>query len=108
VDLKQKQSDVLDARSARIQAEESLKVTKENERQGKTMKVFTVVTIIFVGSIVYTIRNERLIETVASIFLGYILRHQYRSVSSRRRWISGSRIRVRIKAIIAWSHDINA
>ncbi|KAN0099938.1 hypothetical protein V8E51_013713 [Hyaloscypha variabilis] len=47
VDLKQKQSDVLDARSARIQAEESLKVTKENERQGKTMKVFTVVTIIF-------------------------------------------------------------
>ncbi|PMD60285.1 uncharacterized protein K444DRAFT_588846 [Hyaloscypha bicolor E] len=47
VDLKQKQSNVLDARSARIQAEESLKMTKENERQGKTLMVFTVVTIIF-------------------------------------------------------------
>ena len=55
MDLKQKQSDVLDARSARIQAEESLKMTKENERQGKTLMIFTVVTIILVGSIVYTI-----------------------------------------------------
>ncbi|KUJ13579.1 uncharacterized protein LY89DRAFT_737554 [Mollisia scopiformis] len=61
VDLKQKQSSVLDARSARIQTEGSLKMTqklveltgvtveinKENERQGKTLMVFTIVTIIF-------------------------------------------------------------
>ncbi|KAH6708782.1 hypothetical protein BKA61DRAFT_557600 [Leptodontidium sp. MPI-SDFR-AT-0119] len=54
VDLKQKQSNVLDSRSARIQTEESLKMTeqtvkmtKENKRQGKTLMVFTIVTIIF-------------------------------------------------------------
>ncbi|KAH8652160.1 hypothetical protein BX600DRAFT_472039 [Xylariales sp. PMI_506] len=47
VDLKQKQSNVMDARSARVQAEESLKMTKESEKQGKTIMVFTIVTIVF-------------------------------------------------------------
>ncbi|KAF8853541.1 hypothetical protein BDZ45DRAFT_75687 [Acephala macrosclerotiorum] len=82
VDLKQTQSNVLDSRSARIQAEESLKMTEqsvtmtremvnltgqtaetnaqivtltqetvkmneENKKQGKTLMVFTIVTIIF-------------------------------------------------------------
>ncbi|KAI3320968.1 hypothetical protein HD806DRAFT_504125 [Xylariaceae sp. AK1471] len=47
VDLKQKQSNVMDARSARIQAEESFKLTKQAERQGKTIMVFTIVTIVF-------------------------------------------------------------
>ncbi|RGP72184.1 ankyrin repeat [Fusarium sporotrichioides] len=40
IDLKQKQSNVMDARYARMQAEESVK-------QGKTIMVFTIVTIIF-------------------------------------------------------------
>ncbi|KAK4447114.1 hypothetical protein QBC34DRAFT_143339 [Podospora aff. communis PSN243] len=47
VDLKQKQSSVIDSRSACIQAEESLKVTQETKRQGKTITVFTIVTIVF-------------------------------------------------------------
>ncbi|KAL2856481.1 hypothetical protein BJY01DRAFT_203439 [Aspergillus pseudoustus] len=47
VDLKQKQSNVLDARSARIQAEEALKMTKQAEKQGKITMVFTMVTIVF-------------------------------------------------------------
>ncbi|UZP46438.1 hypothetical protein NXS19_014250 [Fusarium pseudograminearum] len=40
IDLKQKQSNVMDARYARVQAEQSA-------RQGKTIMVFTIVTIIF-------------------------------------------------------------
>jgi hypothetical protein len=39
----------MDARSARIQAEESLKMTIEAEKQGKTIMVFTIVTIVFVS-----------------------------------------------------------
>ncbi|EKJ72997.1 hypothetical protein FPSE_06785 [Fusarium pseudograminearum CS3096] len=40
IDLKQKQSNVMDARYARVQAEQSVK-------QGKTIMVFTIVTIVF-------------------------------------------------------------
>ncbi|KAK6709503.1 hypothetical protein SNK04_010449 [Fusarium graminearum] len=40
IDLKQKQSNVMDARYARVQAEQSA-------RQGKTIMVFTIVTIVF-------------------------------------------------------------
>ncbi|KAK5992178.1 Ankyrin repeat domain-containing protein 50 [Cladobotryum mycophilum] len=47
VDLKQKQSNVMDARLARIQAEESFKMTLSSERQSTTLMVFTVVTIVF-------------------------------------------------------------
>lgn len=64
MDLKQKQSNVLDSRSTRIQADESLKLTQkmaemtqtlvemniENRKQGETLMVFTIVTIIFVGN----------------------------------------------------------
>ncbi len=42
VDLKQKQNSVMDAR-------ESLKMTKETTRQGKTVLIFTLTTIIFVS-----------------------------------------------------------
>ena len=55
---------MLDARSVRKQTEESVKMTKrleklneeslemtrETERQGKTLMVFTIVTIVFVSS----------------------------------------------------------
>ncbi|KAI0384250.1 hypothetical protein F5Y04DRAFT_278254 [Hypomontagnella monticulosa] len=68
VNLKQKQSDVLDGRSMRIQAEdmetqtrdmqaqtramrtlakESLKMTEQSARSGQTLMVFTIVTIVF-------------------------------------------------------------
>ncbi|KAL7895630.1 hypothetical protein HDV64DRAFT_271132 [Trichoderma sp. TUCIM 5745] len=47
VDLKQKQNNMIDTRTARLQAEQSHKMAKESERQGRTLMVFTVVTIVF-------------------------------------------------------------
>ncbi|KAL6873039.1 hypothetical protein J3F83DRAFT_731846 [Trichoderma novae-zelandiae] len=47
VDLKQKQNNMIDARAARQQAEQSHRMTLEAEKQGKTLMVFTIVTIIF-------------------------------------------------------------
>ncbi|KAJ8133193.1 hypothetical protein O1611_g433 [Lasiodiplodia mahajangana] len=47
IDLKQKQSNVMDARSARVQADELLKLTKESEEQGQAIMMFTIATIIF-------------------------------------------------------------
>ncbi|KAL7926410.1 hypothetical protein ACQKWADRAFT_309247 [Trichoderma austrokoningii] len=47
VDLKQKQSTMIDTRTTRLQAEESHKMSLESERQGKTLLVFTIVTIVF-------------------------------------------------------------
>ncbi|KAK7211731.1 hypothetical protein V2G26_018909 [Clonostachys chloroleuca] len=48
VDLKQKQSNVMDARETRIQAQASFKMTVESdEKQGKTLMLFTVATIVF-------------------------------------------------------------
>jgi hypothetical protein len=49
VDLKQKQSNVMDARATRIQAQASFKMTVESEKQGKTLMLFTVATIVFVS-----------------------------------------------------------
>ncbi|CAH0045821.1 unnamed protein product [Clonostachys solani] len=47
VDLKQKQSNVIDARATRIQAQASFKMAVESEKQGKTLMLFTVATIVF-------------------------------------------------------------
>ncbi|KAH0526557.1 hypothetical protein TsFJ059_009860 [Trichoderma semiorbis] len=47
VDLKQKQNNIIDTRTARIQAEQSHLMTLEAEKQSKTLMVFTVVTIVF-------------------------------------------------------------
>ncbi|KAK6446197.1 hypothetical protein FP744_10002446 [Trichoderma asperellum] len=47
VDLKQKQNNMIDTRTARLQAEQSHTIAMEAERQGRTLMVFTVVTIIF-------------------------------------------------------------
>ncbi|KAK1238071.1 hypothetical protein MKX08_002650, partial [Trichoderma sp. CBMAI-0020] len=47
VDLKQKQSTMIDTRTARLQAEESHKMALQSESQGRTLMVFTVVTIVF-------------------------------------------------------------
>lgn len=49
VDLKQKQSNVMDARATRIQAQASFKMTVESEKQGETLMLFTVATIVFVS-----------------------------------------------------------
>lgn len=49
VDLKQKQNNMIDTRTARLQAEQSHTMAMEAERQGRTLMVFTIVTIIFVG-----------------------------------------------------------
>lgn len=55
VDLKQKQSDTMEARFSRKELEESVQLTKaarmqtqQSAKQGKTIMVFTMVTIIFV------------------------------------------------------------
>lgn len=50
--MKQRQANVQEARSAREMAEDSAEQTKESIKQGRTIMVFTVVTIIFV-SVVY-------------------------------------------------------
>ncbi|CAH0028268.1 unnamed protein product [Clonostachys rhizophaga] len=47
VDLKQKQSNVMDARATRIQAQASYKMTLQSEKQGKVLLIFTVTTIVF-------------------------------------------------------------
>ncbi|KAL7946051.1 hypothetical protein V8C42DRAFT_357626 [Trichoderma barbatum] len=47
VDLKQKQNNMIDTRTARLQAEQSYKMTLETEKQGRTLMVFTIVTIVF-------------------------------------------------------------
>ncbi|PNP39880.1 hypothetical protein TGAMA5MH_08145 [Trichoderma gamsii] len=47
VDLKQKQNNMIDTRTARLQAEQSHTMAMEAERQGRTLMVFTIVTIIF-------------------------------------------------------------
>ncbi|KAK1249258.1 hypothetical protein MKX07_002774 [Trichoderma sp. CBMAI-0711] len=47
VDLKQKQNNMIDARTARLQAEQSHLMTLEAEKQGRTLMVFTIVTIVF-------------------------------------------------------------
>jgi hypothetical protein len=49
VDLKQKQNNMIDARTARIQAEQSHLMTIESEKQSRTLMVFTIVTILFVS-----------------------------------------------------------
>lgn len=49
VDLKQKQSNVMDAHFMRNQAIETARLTTETVKQGKTLMVFTVATIIFVS-----------------------------------------------------------
>lgn len=49
VDLKQKQNNMIDARTARLQAEQSHLMTLEAEKQGRTLMVFTIVTIVFVS-----------------------------------------------------------
>jgi len=57
VDLKQKQNNVMEARFSRKELAQSVKLTKaatkqadETGKQGKTIMVFTVVTIVFVSS----------------------------------------------------------
>ncbi|KAH0491229.1 hypothetical protein TgHK011_002667 [Trichoderma gracile] len=47
VDLKQKQNNMIDTRTARLQAEQSHLMTLEAEKQGRTLMVFTIVTIVF-------------------------------------------------------------
>ncbi|KAM0251719.1 hypothetical protein ACHAQJ_008040 [Trichoderma viride] len=47
VDLKQKQNNMIDTRTARLQAEQSHKMALEAEAQGKALMVFTIVTIVF-------------------------------------------------------------
>ncbi|VUC22350.1 unnamed protein product [Clonostachys rosea] len=47
VDLKQKQSNVMDARATRIQAHASFNMAVEAKKQGATLMIFTVVTIVF-------------------------------------------------------------
>jgi multidrug efflux pump subunit AcrB len=51
----------MDARSTRVQAQESLKMSKDSDKQAKTLMVFTVVTIIFVCSSRYQQQFEWLI-----------------------------------------------
>jgi hypothetical protein len=40
---------MIDTRTTRLQAEESHKMAQESESQGRTLMVFTVVTIVFVS-----------------------------------------------------------
>ncbi|KAL6817095.1 hypothetical protein J3E69DRAFT_374933 [Trichoderma sp. SZMC 28015] len=47
VDLKQKQNNIIDTRTARIQAEQSHLMTVEAGKQSTTLMVFTIVTIVF-------------------------------------------------------------
>ena len=64
VDLKQKQNSVMDA-------QESLKMTKETTQQGRTVLVFTLTTIIFVRlSPVSAARDETNCFAAASVVLG--------------------------------------
>ncbi|KKO99186.1 hypothetical protein THAR02_08719 [Trichoderma harzianum] len=49
VDLKQKQNNIIDTRTARIQAEQSHLMTLEAGKQSKTLMVFTIVTVVFVS-----------------------------------------------------------
>ena len=50
LDLKQKQANLSEAWSSRTQAEESSKLSEEAIKQGRSIMLFTVVTIIFVSS----------------------------------------------------------
>ncbi|EHK17408.1 uncharacterized protein TRIVIDRAFT_226365 [Trichoderma virens Gv29-8] len=47
VELKQKQNNMIDTRTARLQAEQAHSMTLEAEKQSKTLMVFTIVTIVF-------------------------------------------------------------
>ncbi|KAL5092346.1 hypothetical protein Trisim1_001603 [Trichoderma cf. simile WF8] len=47
VDLKQKQSNIIDTRTARLQAEQSHTMTLQAEKQGKTLMILSIVTIVF-------------------------------------------------------------
>ncbi|PTB66967.1 hypothetical protein BBK36DRAFT_1118298 [Trichoderma citrinoviride] len=47
VDLKQKQNNMIDTRTARLQAEQSHLMTLQAEKSGRTLMVFTIVTIVF-------------------------------------------------------------
>ncbi|KAL6816117.1 hypothetical protein V8C40DRAFT_282089 [Trichoderma camerunense] len=47
INLKQEQSHMIDARAARLQAEQANKIKSASEKLNKTLMVFTVVTIIF-------------------------------------------------------------
>lgn len=49
VDLKQKQNNMIDTRTARLQAEQSHIMTVEAGKQSKTLMVFTIVTVVFVS-----------------------------------------------------------
>ncbi|KAL6800158.1 hypothetical protein J3E68DRAFT_448523 [Trichoderma sp. SZMC 28012] len=49
VDLKQKQNNMIDTRTARLQAEQSHLMTLEAGKQSKTLMVFTIVTVVFVS-----------------------------------------------------------
>ena len=58
LDLKQKQANASEARSARKQAEDTAVQAEQTTKQGKTVLVFTVVTIIFVRSLLRTLVLE--------------------------------------------------
>lgn len=49
LDLKQKQANILEAEWTRQQSVESRKQSVQTTKQGETIMVFTVVTIVFVG-----------------------------------------------------------
>ena len=51
LDLKQKQANIQEARSARKMAEQSAKQAESAAKQGRTVMLFTVVTIIFVRQV---------------------------------------------------------
>jgi hypothetical protein len=53
LDLKQKQANVVEARSQRHQAQESAKLAKETTKQGRAILLFTMITIIFVREPIY-------------------------------------------------------
>ena len=83
----------MDARSARVQTEESLKITQEAKRQGKTITVFTIVTIVFVRASVNFVDPALSRDKFANhsftrpfiatpVFHGGFLRYQYCAVSA--------------------------
>lgn len=102
--MKQKQANVSEALSARKQAEITTQQAEkaaeyaekgvdeatlartqaeETARQGRTVLLFTVITIIFVRAFKPQAERELTVETASSCIRGIILRYQHRSFSSK-------------------------
>jgi len=88
---KQGQRQVTLAEATKAQAEETA-------RQGKTVMLFTVVTIIFVREPVLVEEATQLTTIAATVIYGSILRHQCGFIPFQRQWKASNQICAQIHA----------